>query len=166
MLLGLALGLTNGVGAAIGLWMGGAIADRIGPADPRRYVYIPAVAALVDIPVFAAAMLVPDFGFSLVLVALHSLIAAIWYGPAFAAAFSVSPPNMRATNSALLLFLGNLFGLGLAPLAVGATSDLLGTSLGVGEGLRWALVILGMVGFITAYLFWKSGQTLREDMVG
>ena len=164
-LLGVALGLANGLCAAIGLWMGGVIADRVGPADPRRYVYIPAIAALVDIPVFVAAMLVPDFGLSLILVALHSLIAAIWYGPAFAAAFSISPPNMRATNSAILLFLGNLFGLGLAPLAVGVTSDMLGASMGVGEGLRWALVILGMVGFLTAYLFWRAGQTLREDIV-
>lgn len=164
-LLGIALGLANGVGAAIGLWMGGMVADRVGPADPRRYVYIPAIAALVDVPVFAAALLVPDFGLSLILMALHALIAAIWYGPAFAAAFSVSPPNMRATNSALLLFLGNLFGLGLGPLLVGVMSDMFGASLGAGEGLRWSLVILGMMGFITAYLFWEAGKTLREEIV-
>ena len=164
-LLGIALGLTNGVAAAIGLWWGGWVADRVGPADPRRYVYIPAIAALVDIPVFAAALLVPDFGWSLVLMGLHGLIAAIWYGPAFAAAFSVSPANMRATNSALLLFLGNLFGLGLGPLLVGLMSDTIGASLGIGDGLRWALVILGMVGFVTAYLFWQSSKTLREEIV-
>ena len=99
------------------------------------------------------------------LIFLHGFIVSIWYGPAFAAAYSVSPGNMRATNSALLLFLGNLFGLGLAPLGVGLISDTLGASMGAGEGLRWALVILAMIGFLTAWLYWRSGRTLREDMV-
>jgi fucose permease len=108
---------------------------------------------------------VEDAAVSLLLVTLHGFIASIWYGPAFAAAYSISPGNMRATSSALLLFLANLFGLGLAPLGVGIISDVLGADMGAGEGLRWALVILSMIGFVTAWLFWRCGRTLREDIV-
>jgi len=164
-LLGIALGVMSGVGSAIGVWAGGAMADRFGANDARRFVQIPAIAALAAIPVFVAAMIVADVWVSLILVTVHAFIASIWYGPAFAAAYSISPANMRATNSALLLFLSNLFGLGFAPLGVGIISDVLGVSMGIGDGLRWALVILAMVGFVTAWLFWRSGRTLREDMV-
>jgi len=164
-LLGIVLGLSNGLGGALGVWFGGVMADRFGSRDVRNYVRIPAIAAIAGIPVFVMAMLVDSALISLLLISLHGFIVSIWYGPAFAAAYSVSPGNMRATNSALLLFLGNLFGLGLAPLGVGIISDVLGASMGAGEGLRWALVILAMIGFLTAWLYWRSGRTLREDMV-
>jgi MFS family permease len=165
-LLGLVLGVTNGLGGALGVWAGGAMADRFGQRDARNYVRIPAIAAIAGIPVFVCAMLVQDVALSLALIALHGFIASIWYGPAFAAAYSISPGNMRATSSALLLFLSNLFGLGLAPLGVGIVSDVLGADMGAGEGLRWALIVLTMVGFVTAWLFWRCGRTLREDIVG
>ncbi|MBV1917176.1 MAG: MFS transporter [Sphingomonadaceae bacterium] len=163
-LLGISLGILSGLGSALGVLAGGALADRFGPSDPRCYVYIPAIAAIAGIPVFVGAMLASSVGLSLALIAVHAFIASIWYGPAFAAAYSISPGNMRATNSAILLFLSNLFGLGLAPLAVGIISDVLGASMGVGEGLRWALIILAMAGFLTAFLFWRSARTLREDI--
>lgn len=164
-LLGMVLGLSNGLGGAVGVWFGGAMADRFGTRDARNYVRIPAIAAIAAIPVFVTAMLVDSAIISLLLITLHGFIASIWYGPAFAAAYSVSPGNMRATNSALLLFLANLFGLGLAPLGVGLISDVLGADMGTGDGLRWALIILSMIGFVTAWLFWRCGRTLREDMV-
>ena len=141
------------------------MADRYGARDVRNLVRIPAIAAIVAIPVFVTGTLVDSVVLSLVLIGIHGFIASIWYGPAFAAAYSISPGNMRATNSALLLFLSNLFGLGLAPLGVGIISDVLGASMGAGEGLRWALVILSMIGFVTAWLFWRCGRTLAADMV-
>jgi hypothetical protein len=39
-----------------------------------------------------------------------------------------------------------------------------GASRGAGDGLRWALVCLSLVGIGTAILFWKAASTLREDM--
>ncbi len=164
-LLGLVLGLSNGLAGAMGVWFGGAMADRFGTRDARNLVRIPAMAAIAGIPVFVTAMLADSAIVSLLLVSVHGFIASIWYGPAFAAAYSISPGNMRATNSALLLFLANLFGLGLAPLGVGIVSDVLGTDMGAGNGLRWALIMLSMIGLVTAWLFWRCGRTLREDMV-
>jgi MFS family permease len=162
--LGITLGLMNGVGGALGVWAGGQWADRFGPADMRRLLYGPAIAAVVTIPVFIGAMTAGPVGLSLLLAGVHAFLASIWYGPAFAAAFSVTPRHMRATNSALLLFVSNLIGLGLAPLGVGALSDMFGASMGVGEGLRWALVCLSLVGIATATLFWLAASTLREDL--
>ena len=68
----------------------------------------------------------------------NGLLGTIWYGPVYGTAQSIVPPHMRATTSAILLFIINLIGLGLGPLFVGALSDastnylLNGTGLDVG----------------------------------
>jgi MFS family permease len=162
--LGIALGLMSGVGGAIGTFVGGQLADRFGAQDPRRYVYIPAAAVLLSAPVFAGAMLAPSPALSLALYGLNFLIAFAWYGPAFTAWFCLVPGDMRATNSALILFVSNLIGLGFAPLGVGILSDIYGASMGSGEGIRWALVTLTAVGVITGVLFWMAARTFRQDM--
>ena len=77
---------------------------------------------------------------------------------------SVAPSHMRAPASAVQLFIANLIGLGLGPLAVGALSDSLAASLGVAEGLRWALVIASLGGIVAGILFWMAARTLREDL--
>ena len=76
-------------------------------------------------------------------------------------------PRTRATASAILLFVVNLLGLGLGPLGVGIVSDILNTSLGLGEaaGVRWSLVIFVMLGFVSSLLFWKARQFIREGSV-
>lgn len=162
--LGLALGLLIGLGGALGTWCGGQIADRFGPADPRRYLHVPAIAVLLCVPVFIAAMNVTSVGLSLVLLGLYAFLGSTWYGPAFTAWFSLVPANMRATNSALSLFVSNLLGLGLAPLGVGVLSDVYGAGMGAGEGVRWALTTLAGVGVLASALFWLAARTLRDDM--
>jgi MFS family permease len=163
--IGIALGLTNGVAGALGTWGGGKLADRFGAADLKRYVYGPAIAETLAIPIFITAMFAPSLWLSLGLYALHACIAALWYGPAFAAALSITPPNMRATSAAMLLLASNLVGLGLAPLAVGVLSDVLHAQIGA-DGLRYALATLAALGVFTAALFWASAPTLREDYEG
>jgi MFS family permease len=164
--LGVVLGLMNGIAGALGTWSGGGLADRFGQADARRWVYAPAIAETLTISVFIAAMFAGDLWLSLCLYALHAFISALWYGPAFAAALSVTPPRMRATSSALLLLVSNLAGLGLAPLAVGVLSDTFGASLGAANGLRYALTVLILISVFTSTLFWMAAPTLREDLEG
>jgi MFS family permease len=164
--LGVTLGLMYGIAAALGTWSGGALTDRLGPRDPRWCVFVPAIAAITTIPVFITALFAQSLWVSLCLYAVHAFISAIWYGPGFAAAFSVTPPHMRATSSALLLFVSNLVGVGLAPLSVGMLSDRLGASHGAGDGLRYALAILAFAGVFTAILFSLSARTLRADLEG
>jgi predicted MFS family arabinose efflux permease len=163
-LLGLALGLLSGIGGALGTWIGGQLSDRFGPAEPRWYLYIPAAAVLLSAPAFLGLLFAPSVAVSLACFGLYYLIGFTWYGPAFTAWFGLVPPHMRATNSALSLFVSNLFGLGLAPLGVGLLSDTLGARLGSGDGLRWALASLTSVALITAWLFWRAARTFREEM--
>jgi MFS family permease len=74
---------------------------------------------------------------------------------------------MRATTAAILLFIINLIGLGLGPVAVGLLSDGLNHGLGLGkaEGIRWALIISAAIGLVAFACFWLARKTIREDNV-
>ena len=164
--LGLTLGLIAGVGGSISSLVGGAIADRYQKHDLRGYVAVPAIAALVTIPVYILAVSVPTATGALSIMVVNALLAALWYGPVYATAQSIVPPHMRATASAILLFIVNLVGLGVGPLAVGLLSDALSVHAGLGsaQGVRWALIISTLFGVLAFVFFWMARKTIREEM--
>ena len=166
--LGLALGLMGGVGGAIGAYLGGMIADKYGGRDYRAYVSVPAVASLAVIPIYMFALVSPFATFALGSLLMGSILGTLWYGPVYATAQTIVPPHMRATASAILLFIINLIGLGLGPLAVGALSDTFAIGLGMGEaeGVRYALLVSALAGLGAAALFWMARKTIREEMEG
>lgn len=166
--LGLALGLMGGIGGAIGAFLGGVIADKYGARDYRAYVSVPAIASLAVIPIYVMAILSPFATFALGSLLIGSVLGTLWYGPVYATAQTIVPPHMRATASAVLLFIINLIGLGLGPLAVGALSDMFAITLGMGEaeGVRWALLVSAFAGLAAAVLFWMARKTIREEMEG
>lgn len=166
--LGLALGLMAGIGGAIGAFVGGAIADKYGGRDYRAYVSVPAIASLCVIPIYAVAILSPSAVFALGSLFFGSVLGTLWYGPVYATAQTIVPPQMRATASAILLFIINLVGLGLGPVAVGALSDMfaIGFDMGEAEGVRWALLVSAFAGLGAATLFWLARKTIRDEMEG
>ncbi|PTS87249.1 MULTISPECIES: spinster family MFS transporter [unclassified Caulobacter] len=165
--LGLALGLIGGTAGVIGAWLGGVLADRLGAKDLRAYVVVPAIASFLAIPFYIAAINLPSAVPAMVLLTIPTLLGTLWYGPVYATAQSIVDPAMRATASAVLLFIINLIGLGLGPVAVGALSDILAGPVGLGsaEGVRWALIISSLLGLVAFGLFWQARKTIREDMV-
>lgn len=166
--LGLALGVVGGIAGAIGAFVGGQIADRYGAKDLRAYVSVPAVAAAVTIPVYCFAMTVDSAAIALGTLAINALLGTLWYGPVYATAQSIAPAHMRATASAIMLFVINLVGLGLGPLAVGVLSDYLaiGMDLGSAEGVRWALILSVLANVGAVALFWFARRTIRQEMEG
>jgi len=165
--LGLALGLISGTAGAIGSWVGGWIADRFGKKDLRAYMVAPAIASLITIPVYVFAMTIESASTALFILAINAFLGTLWYGPVYGTGQSVVPPHMRATAAAILLFIINLVGLGLGPLAVGALSDYFNKGLGLGpaDGVRWALIAASMFGLVAFACFWTARRTIREDTV-
>ncbi len=166
--LGLALGIIGGLAGAFGAWIGGVIADKYGARDQRAYVSVPAIAALITMPVYIIAITLPSAMAAMPLLAINAVLGTLWYGPVYATAQSIAPPHMRATASAILLFIINLIGLGLGPLAVGIMSDVFAIqfSMGPAEGVRWALMGSTLFGFGAVALFWLARRTIREDIEG
>ena len=165
--LGLALGLISGISGAIGSYVGGWIADKYGKKDLRAYMVAPALASLITIPIFITAVSVDSAPLGLSILAINGFLGTLWYGPVYGTGQSVVPPHMRATASAILLFVINLIGLGLGPLAVGLLSDWFnkGLGMGSGEGVRWALIVSAGSGVVAFSCFWLARRTIREDTV-
>mgnify|MGYP002779421336 FL=1 len=160
--LGIVLGLLTGVFASISSWAGGAIADKFGGRDLRAYGSVPAIASLAAVPFYIAAMLSPSALFALLLLIPVNLLGSLWYGPVYASAQGLVPPQMRATSGVEVA--------DLAPagaLTVGAFSDFYnyGLGLGAGDGVRWALISTALFNVIAAALFWMARRRIREEMV-
>jgi hypothetical protein len=85
-----------------------------------------------------------------------------WLGPILTAVQHLVPPDMRATASALFLFVNNLIGIGLGTTLIGALSDALRMRAGI-ESLRYA--ILAGTGFyiLAAMFFFFAARHLRND---
>jgi len=164
--LGLALGIISGIFGAISSVLGGWIADKTSAGDVRNSMLAPALAVLVSVPVFILALQVEDARAALAILIIPYLLNYFWYGPVYGTTQGIVPPNMRATAAAILLFVINLIGLGLGPLAVGLLSDYVSVGLGLGpaEGIRWALIIASCFGVLSAALFWMARKTIVQEM--
>ncbi|HEX5380175.1 MAG TPA: MFS transporter [Phenylobacterium sp.] len=165
--MGLALGLMGGTAGIISSWLGGWLADLAAKRDLRAYMSVPAIASIVSPAIFIVAMLSESAAVALLILVLPGLLGSLWYGPVYASAQGLVPPHMRATSASIMLFIINMVGLGLGPLAVGILSDTLAGLMGLGsaEGVRWALIISSMFGLVAFALFWLARKSIREEMV-
>jgi hypothetical protein len=89
----------------------------------------------------------------------------VWLGPVIATIQHLVRPDMRATASAVFLFINNLIGIGIGTWAIGALSD--GLSIRFGEeSLRYS--ILAGTGFylLAAALLWLATRWVEQDWEG
>ena len=71
--------------------------------------------------------------------------------------------RMRATASAVVLFVLNLFGLGLGPLVVGALNDALKARLG-DVAIRYSLLGVVAVSALSVPFFVAAARHMRRDL--
>ncbi|MBI3770583.1 MAG: MFS transporter [Deltaproteobacteria bacterium] len=161
--LGTWLGAILGVGGAAGAILGGVLADRLGARDARWQLYVPAMATVLQIPCALVTLLWPSPVPALLFLIPSAMASAIWFGPVFSLTQALVPPTMRATASAVLLFVINLIGLGIAPLAVGILNDRLAATYGA-EAIRYSLMIVGFAGVLAALHFSLAARTIRADL--
>jgi len=164
---GIAIGLIGGLTGAVGSLLGGGVTDRAGAKNPKAFATLPAVIGLIWAPLFAIAILAPTAVTSLGLFIVPSVMATFWYGPIYGTVQSVAPPHMRSTAAALLLFIINIIGLGLGPLAFGAFSDFLAGPLGLGSAasIKWTLVASAAASLPAIALLLLARRTIERDLV-
>jgi MFS family permease len=144
--IGMALALLVTIPGALGTYFGGVMADRMARKDNRWYLWIPGFAAIIAAPMGLGQFNVPDTALSLALSMGPSFALGVSMGPCFGITQMIVPVRMRASTSAVLLFLINIIGLGLGPFSVGVISDLLMTrGLGpaaLGHALSFATMLM------------------------
>lgn len=162
--LGTWLAMITGVGGALGVYLGGILADRLALRDQRWYMWVPAVAGVLSVPFIAAVYLVDGAYAALALSILPGLLHNVYLGCTLATTHGLVGLRMRALSSAILFFILNLIGLGLGPLLVGMLSDYLEPQYAV-HSLRQAMLWLlpGVMAW-SAWHFYTAARTLREDL--
>jgi MFS family permease len=161
--IGIWLGLVIGLGGGVGAYLGGRIADRLGARDERWYMYLSAIVSLAGAPFAAAFVLLPGQTQALLAFIPFYVLGSMYVGPLWSLGQGLVQVRMRATASAILLFILNIVGLGIGPLLVGALNDALAPRYG-DEAIRYSLLLLTAIGAGGSVFFWEGARTLRADL--
>jgi predicted MFS family arabinose efflux permease len=156
-------GLIIGIAGGVGLVGGGALCDVLQTRDVRWNVWLPAIGGVLTIPPTAVFLLWPEPLTALVFCIPVILLGAIGTGPILAMAQGLVKPRMRATASAVHLFLINLIGLGLGPQVAGILSDLYTPRFG-DHALAYALLIVSAANVWAVWHYMRAARTLADDL--
>ncbi|MDP6981283.1 MAG: MFS transporter [Myxococcota bacterium] len=160
---GLYLALAIGIAGCAGTYAGGRLSDHFGQRDERWYMKLPALQAALGLPFLIGFLLAPSAALSLACFAPFYFIANMYLGPMYAMTQTLVPPAMRATASAINLFIVNLIGLGLGPFLMGYLNDALAAQYG-DESIRWSLLSVGLVGGSAVLFFGAASRSLPRDL--
>ena len=157
------LGLSVGIGGTAGAYLGGRLADRLGARNQSWYMRLPAIQALLGVPFVAGFLLLESAELALLSFLPFYFIANMYIGPMLAMTQGLVKLRMRATASAILLFILNMVGLGLGSFVVGFSNDQLAGRFGI-EAIRYSLLGVALVGGLASFFFLQASRTLREDL--
>src|SRR5215510_797907 len=110
--LGLWMSWITAIGGVLGSFSGGVIADRWGRSQPQARAYVSMIGTLLAIPFNAASVLLADHRLALLSFLPATVFGTLWFGPAASIVQDLVPPAMRATASAVFIFILTIIGLG------------------------------------------------------
>lgn len=159
--LGRWLSWITAVGGLVGAFAGGWIADHWVRRNPRARPYVGLAGATLATPFIVASVLLTDYQSALLCYLPATVFGTLWLGPAVAIVQDLVPPSMRATASAVFLFIVTIIGLGAGPQTIGIMNDWIGTP----DAVRYSLLYTSIVMNLTAaWFFWLTSKTLVRDL--
>ncbi len=161
--IGFTLALVSGVAGAVGTFMGGVLADKLGAKDKRWYLWTPMWGAIIALPLGIYVLLTLNTQSLVIALVLSTITSTLYLGPCIAISHALVPPHMRAMTSAVLFFILNMIGLGLGPLITGLLSDWFTAQHGV-VGLRYAMLSSYILGSSAIVFFFIAGRHLLNDL--
>jgi predicted MFS family arabinose efflux permease len=150
------------VGGILGVWLGGVVSDRLKRARPSAYAIVPTVTYALCLPTFLFAFSSHSIIATAFLLIIPTALSLAWLGPVIGAINGLVPPQMRATASAMFLFINNLIGLGLGTLVIGSISDALKAQYG-SEALRYSAMATTLLYVASALLMGLAARRLGRD---
>lgn len=161
VIVGTRLGGALALGSILGHMLGGPLADLLGRRDIRWHLWVPVLGSLAAAACAATALTTsPDLAFPLL--GLQVMLTGLSASPMIAIVTTLAPVWARATSAACLMFIINLVGLGMGPVAIGKLSDLLRPAYG-DDSLRMALLVALVFVIPAATLFFLASRQYRKD---
>lgn len=149
------LGWSAAVAAAVGVILGGIVADWWRQHDPRGRLFVNMIAAVAPAPIVFVMFTTDRLAVFYWLNPLAHVFAALWVGAAVATLQDVVLPRMRATAGATYILGTTMVGLALGPYFAGKMAD-------VFESLRIGVFSLFIVPPFTVAALWIAGRRLAE----
>jgi predicted MFS family arabinose efflux permease len=153
--IGFYLGLAFILGGIPGPLLGGWLADRLARRNPRWRAWLPAIAAVGCLPVYALSVMSTDFWTFLGLFSLGYLIFLLMQPPTLALLQLAVPPSQRAFGVSVALVFNNVLGQAIGAFVIGMMSDAMAPThgqLSLGYAVLATSVIFGVPGAL-AYLW-------------
>jgi predicted MFS family arabinose efflux permease len=150
------------IGGMAGMWAGGWLGDHFGKLKRTRFVTIPALAFILSMPAYVFGVLTPTLTLAFFVLMVPVALGLVWVGPVMSSVQQLVRPDMRATASAVFLFINNLLGIGLGTWLIGALSDALAVHYAE-NSLRYSIVAGTGFYLLAAGLFWLASRWLEED---
>ncbi|MEO1659157.1 MAG: MFS transporter [Pseudomonadota bacterium] len=152
------------VGGLLGIWLGGVLADKYGEDKKAAYAFVPGVAFLSLVPILVLGLITPSLAVSFWVFVIPTALGLMWLGPVTSAFQHLVEPHMRATASAVFLFINNLIGIGVGQTAIGLISDSLAVRYG-DESLRYAILSGCSFYLIAGTIMLITAPRLKKDWV-
>lgn len=152
------------IGGVAGIWLGGAIADRLGVRDRGAYARTPAICYLVALPLLLTALHTTNPTVAWWLFLIPTGLNLAWMGPVMTAVQQIVPATMRSTASALFLLVINLCGLGVGLWIFGFLADQLAPVYG-SDSMRFAITYGVVFYAFAAGLMFLAARRLPRDWV-
>lgn len=124
---GLILGAFAASGGWAGVICGGFLADRWRRVTPNGRLYLAMLAAIAQIPVAVILFTTENLWTAYACTLPLNFVGALWIAPGASTITDLALPRMRATASAMYLFIMTFNGLALGPYTVGLLSVWLGS---------------------------------------
>ncbi len=156
-------GLMIGGAGAIGAFIGGQLCDRLAPRDMRWQMWVPMIGGLLIVPFGLCFVLLDDVRLALAFYLPASIVGSFYVGPTFAVTQALAKLRMRALAAAIVLFVLNLVGLGLGPVAIGFANDMLAPTLG-DAAVRYSLAVALVTNLWGAAHSLMATRTLEADL--
>jgi hypothetical protein len=146
------VGWGSAIGSALGVILGGIVADRWRRRDPRGRLFTAAGSVLLSAPLVVVMFSTDDLSLFYILTPISTLFSSAWSGAAIATIQDLVLPRMRATAGATFLLGITLVGLALGPYVTGKIGHSAGS---LRSGVFWLYVVAPAV---LAILWWASRQ--------
>ena len=146
---GLIIGTTAAISAAIGVILGGYISDVWRQRNPNGRLYLNMLSVLLPVPIVAFLLTTDSLTAFYWVNPIAHMVASAWVGAAVATLQDVVLPRMRATAGATYILGTTMVGLALGPYFAGKMSVLTG-SLPMGIAALYLMPPLTLIGLAIA----------------
>jgi len=152
-------GIVGGIGAVTGGWL----TDRLQRRRIPWGVWMIGACQIIAVPLQLAGFAASSPYVTLAFFVIPAFLGGFYLGPSLALVQSLARLRMRSVAAAVKMLCVNLVGLGIGPMLVGVTSDLLRPEFGQ-ESLRYSLMIFAAAHVWAAVHFYLCGRHLEAGL--